>query len=189
MAIIYFFQISSAATMYGFTPIYAESIGASTGDLSLLTFFSTLPVAIAAWLSSTSLVKRYGERQIVTTGLFLGAVAAAIVPFTKTLAHLYTTQAIGSLGRGIVFPILMGLSIQTVSEEKRATAMGFFQAIYALGMFGGPVVVGIIGDISGLTGGFLATGLTGLIGGWLALRLLPGGRYGERYQSGLVGKQ
>ena len=183
-------QCMTFATVYGFTPIYAESIGASPGELSLLTFFSTLPVAIAAWSSSTGLVARYGERQIVTTGLILGALAAAIVPFTKTLPQLYITQAIGSLGRGIVFPVLMGLSIQTVPEQKRATAMGFFQAIYALGMFGGPVLVGIIGDISGLTGGFLATGLMGLIGGWLALRLLPGGRQqAQRYHSGLAGKQ
>ena len=183
-------QCMTFATVYGFTPIYAESIGASPGELSLLTFFSTLPVAIAAWSSSTGLVARYGERQIVTTGLILGALAAAIVPFTKTLPQLYITQAIGSLGRGIVFPVLMGLSIQTVPEQKRATAMGFFQAIYALGMFGGPVLVGIIGDISGLTGGFLATGLIGLIGGWLALRLLPGGRQqAQRYHSGLAGKQ
>ena len=183
-------QCMTFATVYGFTPIYAESIGASPGELSLLTFFSTLPVAIAAWSSSTGLVARYGERQIVTTGLILGALAAAIVPFTKTLPQLYITQAIGSLGRGIVFPVLMGLSIQTVPEQKRATAMGFFQAIYALGMFGGPVLVGIIGDISGLTGGFLATGLIGLIGGWLALRLLPGGRQqAQRDHSGLAGKQ
>ena len=183
-------QCMTFATVYGFTPIYAESIGASPGELSLLTFFSTLPMAIAAWFSSTSIVARYGERKIVIIGLILGALAAAIVPFTKTLPQLYITQAIGSLGRGIVFPVLMGLSIQTVPEQKRATAMGFFQAIYALGMFGGPVLVGIIGDISGLTGGFLATGLMGLIGGWLALRLLPGGRQqAQRYHSGLAGKQ
>lgn len=183
-------QCMTFATVYGFTPIYAESIGASPGELSLLTFFSTLPVTIAAWSSSTGMVERYGDRQIVTAGLILGALAAAIVPFTRTLPQLCITQAIGSLGRGLVFPVLMGLSIQTVPEEKRATAMGFFQAIYALGMFGGPVLVGIIGDMSGLTGGFLATGLIGLIGGWLALRLLPGGRQqAQRYHSGLAGKQ
>jgi MFS family permease len=39
-------QCMTFATVYGFTPIYAESIGASPGELSLLTFFSTLPVAI-----------------------------------------------------------------------------------------------------------------------------------------------
>lgn len=176
-------QCMTFATVYGFTPIYAQSIGASRGELSLLTFFSTLPVAIAALSSSSGLVEKFGERRLVVIGFTVGAVAAAVVPFTKTLPQLYITQAIGSFGRGVVFPVLMGLSIQTVPEQKRATAMGFFQAIYALGMFGGPVLVGIIGDISGLKGGFLATGLIGLIGGWLARRLLPG--RAEQYKAAI----
>ncbi|NMB25805.1 MAG: MFS transporter [Firmicutes bacterium] len=167
-------QFMTFATAFGFTPIHAEAIGATQGELGLLTFYSTLPVALAALLSSGDLVTRLGERQVVTWGFILGGLAAAVVPFTTTLQQLYITQALGGLGRGVVFPVLMGLSIKTVPEEKRATAMGFFQAIYALGMFGGPVLVGIIGDISGLTGGFLATGFVGVVGGWLALRLLPG---------------
>lgn len=166
-------QCMTFATVYGFTPIYAEALGATPGELSLLTFFSTLPVALAALSSSSGFVTRLGEERVVFGGFILGALAAAIVPFTTTLSQLYVTQAIGSLGRGVVFPVLMGLSIKTVPETKRATAMGFFQAIYALGMFGGPVLVGIIGDVSGLTGGFLATGLIGVIGGGLALWLLP----------------
>ena len=184
-------QCMTFATVYGFTPIYAESIGASPGELSLLTFFSTLPVAIAALSSSSGIVARFGEKQIVTAGFILGALAAAVIPFTRTLPQLYITQAIGSLGRGVVFPVLMGLSIQAVPEEKRATAMGFFQAIYALGMFGGPVLVGIIGDISGLTGGFLATGFIGVIGSWLSIKLLPSSdrQHSRAYRSSLAGKQ
>jgi MFS family permease len=86
----------------------------------------------------------------------------------------------------------MGMSIQTVSEEKRATAMGFFQAIYSLGMFGGPIIVGIIGDISGLAGGFLSTGAVGLLGSLLAWRLLPAPGIQDRqapHQMGAAGKQ
>ncbi len=185
-------QCMTFATVYGFTPVFAESIGATQGELSLLTFFSTLPVAIAALFSGSGLMARFGEKQVIVSGFIVAALAAAVVPFTNTLPQLYITQAIGSFGRGVVFPVLMGLSIQTVPEERRATAMGFFQAIYALGMFGGPVLVGIIGDMSGLKGGFLVTGLMGVLGGWLALQLLPGrtgeGRLGM-YQKNLPGEE
>jgi MFS family permease len=86
----------------------------------------------------------------------------------------------------------MGMSIQTVSQEKRATAMGFFQAIYSLGMFGGPIIAGIISDVSGLTGGFVSTGVIGLLGSWCALKLLPqeGIQTGQAlHQMGVEGKQ
>ncbi|NLY51470.1 MAG: MFS transporter [Firmicutes bacterium] len=185
-------QYMTFATMYGFTPIYAEKIGAAATELSLLTFWSTLPMAAAALASSWGMVSKFGTKRLVVIGFVLGALAAAAVPFAKTLPQLYITQGIGSLGRGVIFPVVMGMSIQTVSEEKRATAMGFFQAIYSLGMFGGPIIAGIIGDISGLTGGFLSTGAVGLLGSWLALKLLPeeGIQSGQApHQMAVEGKQ
>ncbi len=185
-------QYMTFATMYGFTPIYAEEIGAAAAELSLLTFWSTLPMAAAALATSWGVVSKFGRKRMVVIGFILGALAAAVVPFVKTLPQLYITQAIGSLGRGFVFPVVMGMSIQAVSEERRATAMGFFQAIYSLGMFGGPIITGIIGDISGLTGGFVSTGAVGLLGGWLALKLLPeeGIQSGQApHQVGVGGKQ
>ncbi|MNY37108.1 Major Facilitator Superfamily protein [compost metagenome] len=39
--------------------------------------------------------------------------------------------------------------------------MGFFQAIYGLGMFVGPVLMGIIGDYFSLNQGFIVLGILG----------------------------
>ena len=36
----------------------------------------------------------------------------------------------------------MSLIVRSVSEEKRSTAMGFYQAVYGIGMTLGPVVMG-----------------------------------------------
>ena len=169
-------QYMTFATMYGFTPIYAERLGAAASELSLLTFWSTLPMALGSLASSWGIAARFGTKRTIVLGFILGALAAAAVPFSRTLQQLYITQAVGSLGRGVILPVLMGMSIQAVEDEKRAAAMGFFQAVYSLGMFGGPIAAGIIGDVSGLTGGFLSTGAVGLLGSWLALRLLPEGK-------------
>ena len=43
-----------------------------------------------------------------------------------------------------VFPLLMGLSISDISQNKRAIAMGVFQSTYAIGMALGPVVFGFM---------------------------------------------
>ena len=42
--------------------------------------------------------------------------------------------------------------------------MGIYQAVYALGMFGGPALGGMLGDWIGLSGVFLSTGLICVIG-------------------------
>ena len=58
----------------------------------------------------------------------------------------------------------MGLSIKHVESQRRASAMGFYQAIYGLGMFLGPSVTGLLSDTVGIQWGFLATGMVGLAG-------------------------
>ena len=64
------------------------------------------------------------------------------------------SQAISGSGQGFVLPLLMSLAVDTVAQERRATAMGFFQAIYGLGMFLGPWLGGIISDHFTLNIGF-----------------------------------
>ena len=100
----------------------------------------------------------------MTAGFVLTALSTFAIPLSKTVPVLYVTQAFGGVGRGLIFPVLMGLSIKTVSEEKRATAMGFFQSIYALGMFAGPALSGVLAGIVGLGGTFLITGILTSIG-------------------------
>jgi MFS family permease len=48
----------------------------------------------------------------------------------------------------------MALAIQPASPEQRATAMGIYQAIYAIGMMIGPLASGFLASGSGLAAVF-----------------------------------
>lgn len=165
-------QFITFATVFGFTTVYAKSIGAGEFEMGLLTFISTLPNIIASALSGSALIPYMGERRTVAVGFMVTALCAAVIPFAHSMGALYVSQAIGGFGNGMVFSSLMGMSIKTVEPSKRATAMGFFQAIYAIGMFIGPLLVGVISDIVGLTGGFLATAAVGAAAAVVAWALL-----------------
>ena len=52
------------------------------------------------------------------------------------------------------FPALMALSIKSIAPQQRATAMGFYQAVYAVGMIAGPMVSGVLADNMGLSSVF-----------------------------------
>jgi MFS family permease len=58
---------------------------------------------------------------------------------------------------GVVYPILMGMSIQAVDVTERTTAMGIHQSLYAIGMFTGPWVSGMLADRIGIRNTFLLT--------------------------------
>jgi len=100
------------------------------------------------------------------------ALASAVIPWIETLAQLYVSQIFSGFGRGLVFPLLMSFSVATMAPGAKATAMGVFQSLYAVGMFAGPVVVGVMADTAGLGAGFWLCGLAGLLGLFIAWRFV-----------------
>ena len=164
-------QIITFATVYGFTPLAAKNLGATQGQISLLTTFSTFPSIFASALSGSAPVVRFGKRKTLTLGFIMMGLSAGLIPSINNINLLYLSKIAGGFARGAVFSILMSTSIQTVGNDKKATAMGFFQAIYGLGMFLGPIIVGFISDFLNLSWGFWITGLFGIVAAFMTFCL------------------
>jgi len=136
----------------------------------MLTAVSALPAVIGSALSGTFFAKRLGENKTMAYGLIVAALSCVVIPFAPNMMVLYISQFLGGFGTGTVIPLLMGLSMKNVSSDKRATAMGIFQAVYGLGMFMGPTVVGALSDGIGIKWGFVTIGV-GALSGVLISRL------------------
>jgi MFS family permease len=156
-------QFGFWVTVNGFTPIYAVRLGASPETLGILAMVSLVPYAAAPILGDMLLVLGVRESRIVSAGYLVVGAATLAIPFIHSIPVLMLSQAIGGVGRGLVFPILMSMTIQAVAPGERATAMGLFQATYAVGMTMGPWVAGGLVASLGLGGVFIMTaGLMGL---------------------------
>ncbi len=162
-----FTQFVAYATVYGFTPIVAQSLGANSSQLGLLSTLSILPGIPAGILSGWIFAKKFGEKKTLFTSYIVLALSCLAIPFIKSYSVLVLTQIIGGFGKGVQIPLLMGLCMGKVSDSKRGSAMGFFQAIYGLGMTAGPIVVGFISDIASLNVGFFVTALVSVIAAFL----------------------
>ena len=156
-------QYFTFVTTYGFLPVYASNIDLSKSSLGVLTFLSSIPAAIASLLNSGTFFNRFTKKYLLALGFIFAMISSLFVPFTKSFFILGLLQCLGGISRGINYPVLMGLSILDVSPEKRATAMGFFQAIYGIGMFGGPFIGGLIGSAWGISSIFISTAILMLI--------------------------
>jgi MFS family permease len=163
-------QLLVYGTVFGFVPVAARNLGATNFELGLMTTISSVPSIVASMLSGTWFVRRLGRQFTLCAGFFMLALSALMVPFLDSMIQLYGSQFIGGFGRGMVFPLLMALSVKSVEEKVKATAMGIFQCLYAFGMFAGPVMVGFVGDVAGLNAGFWLCGLAGLAGAGIAAR-------------------
>jgi MFS family permease len=166
-------QIITFSTMFGFTPDAAVHLGASKADLSWLALVTTLPNAVASLLSGGILASKLGERNVVVVGFVIAAIFTGTIPFVHALPWLYVTQCFNGFGQGLCMPVLMGLAIKHIDPQRRATAMGFYQAIYSLGMFGGPALAGIIGDVANLQGSFVMVALISVLAMGLTFVLAP----------------
>jgi MFS family permease len=170
LALVY--QVLVFGTVYGFTPVAARAIGAGGLQLGFLNTLSTLPRLFASAAGGYLCARFWGERTSVALGFALMAVSCLAIARAATLPALYTAQVLSGFGQGLVFPLLMALSIKRVPPARRATAMGVFQAVYSLGMFGGPVVVGAVAARASLAWGFWVSSAVGWLGAVLSLFVL-----------------
>ncbi len=159
------------ATTFGFIPLYADGLGASKSALGVIGVIALLPYTLAS-LINHRVAGRLGENRALFAGILVMAMMAFVVPLIRNLPILAITQGISGIGRGMTYPLLMGLSIRQIPVRDRATAMGVFQATYAIGMFLGPMTCGALADVFGLSGAFVVAGAISSVTAFIALILL-----------------
>ena len=163
------------AATYGFVPLYAAELGASNADLGVVA-----TVAVGAAASAALLLAWRGDRinarVAVVAGFAIAAAGTVVIPLIHDLALLSASQALSGFGRGLAFPSLLASSIRHVPSDERGTAMGVFQAVYAIGMFLGPAVSGVLADLLGLEGVFVLIAALSIVGAVAGLRVFPATR-------------
>ncbi len=149
------------ASIFGFIPSYGATIGASDSQLGVITMLTLAASAVSA-LISVRLAERIGYTAALSIGAVLMAASLLAVPATTTPEALALVQIVSGLGRGTLLALLMALSIQSAPPAVRATAMGIFQAMYAIGSLVGPIVSGAVADRFGLDAVFQLSALPAL---------------------------
>ena len=87
-------------------------------------------------------MKKLKSAFAVSLGLVLLSLSSVVIAIADTPYLLILGNIVGGVGCLILNALLMSLIVRSVSEEKRSTAMGFYQAVYGIGMTLGPVVMG-----------------------------------------------
>jgi len=151
------------STMFGFTSNYALHIGFTESELTWIVFAFMIPHATATLFMGRVLVPLFGEWNALKMAFFFASVFTFLIPFVQSKALFLTVQIFCGFSLGLIFPLLLGLAIENIAPEKRATAMGAYQAIYAMGIFAGPFFTGIFNSFLGIKAGFYFVGVLGLI--------------------------
>jgi len=149
-------QYAVWATVFSFIPLLAKQYGASDVLQSMLLSLN-IAIVLVGNLVVTASVKRFGARPLLYFSFILMALGMVLAALANSLLLVFAAQFCNGFALGIGFPILMGLSVEQTGDKERSTAMGLFQAVYAIGMFTGPWLSGFLASAAGIQPMFAIT--------------------------------
>ena len=138
-----FIQFITFSVTFSFFPIYLNEIGYSDSVVGNVVSLSTLS-AIIGTIFSPYLIKKFGLWKAFAFASIPIGVTTLVTPYFEGLILLTSLRLVAGIGTGLIFSSCMSSIVRGFEENYQASAMGIFQAIYAIGMFTGPIFSGII---------------------------------------------
>ncbi|WP_257351995.1 MFS transporter [Pseudalkalibacillus decolorationis] len=126
-------------------PEIALQIGASHWEVEML-FTSYLLMMAIMMIPAGILASRLGDKRLMVTGLIIVTVFAALCGISNNIPQLSIFRAGWGLGNAFFFATAMTLLIALSGEVKQA--VGLYEGAIGLGMAGGPLIGGILGNAS-----------------------------------------
>lgn len=166
-------QMILQATAFSFTSEVTRGLGASAAQIGFSSSLFTVFQIAAAMFVGHRLANRIGERRLIPAALLVMAGYCFAVGFAPNVYVIYLAQIFGGFANATLFSMLMAGCIRYIAPERKSTAMGFFQAVYGVGMTIGPVLMGWLHDVSGKTGAFSVFGCCAVAAAVCAYGLIP----------------
>ncbi len=146
-------------------------MGATNVQQSMLVSMSIGIFALGN-LSATWAARRFPNRSLVLFSLLASSAGLAAAAIAPSLGLIFLAQFLIGISGGVSYPVLMGMSIEHVDDAQRSTAMGLHQSVYAIGMFAGPWLSGIMAEAIGIQFMFGVTAGAALVLGFIGMRWL-----------------
>ncbi|WP_217995645.1 MFS transporter [Amphibacillus sediminis] len=129
-------------TTMSFTSQILKDIGATSAVVGLA---STVYMISAVLFSAFASSKKGGKKDPkfwIPVVLIIVAIYCFLVPRVDSIIAIFFLQILPGMSTGILFSYATSEAMKEIPEDKKSTAMGFYQAFYALGMTLFPMVTG-----------------------------------------------
>ena len=156
------FHFVTFGVNFGFLPIIIENLGGTKTNIGDITTLSQLAgicgMSLSAWF-----INKIGTRKTIILGSICMIISLIFTSYVENLSLIATLQFISGFGRGILYTVTITLILISFEETSRGLAMGAYQAYYAIGMFLGPALSGLIVNSFGINALFWLSTLITLL--------------------------
>lgn len=155
-AILFIVEFVRGAALISFLPIYGEKTLGLTLDIIGIAITAHYVTDTALKMAIGYLLDRFSIRFVVHAGLLVSLAGIALLPFAYEPWLFIVAAALYGVG---ISPIWI-VCLTKVTEEQRATQMGFLYTIWLVGIGSGPIVSNILLDYSTAMTYYLLLGLS-----------------------------
>lgn len=152
-------------TTMSFTNQILKDYGASDGIVGISSIIYMVSAVAFSAMASSKLCERKGPAFWVPAVLAVIVIYCTFVPIAGSIPWILILQVLPGMATGILFSYATSEAMREIPEGQKSTAMGFYQAVYAVGMTVFPMFTGSIVSSKGMQAGYLVLAGIALIGG------------------------
>jgi MFS family permease len=154
---------ASRSVRNGLLPLWAEHIGLSPSDTSLIFAFAAA-VDIAFFFPGGWLMDHFGRTVVAVPVVLTTAAGCLVLPLATTIWGLAAVVALIALGNGLGSGIVMTLGADAAPAVGRSQFLGGWRLCGDIGNSGGPLLVAAVAVAAPLATASVVIGLLGLAG-------------------------
>ena len=128
-------------------PVFAKSFGVSNAAIGLMVSAFAI-TRFASGLISGTLVDKFGERLIFSSGVFMVALFTFLAGVAQSYEQLLFFRAAGGLGSSMFSVAASSVILRSVDDNHRGRAQSVYQGAFILGGIAGPAIGGLLSAIS-----------------------------------------
>jgi len=159
-------------------PIFAKSFGVNNAAIGLMVSAFAI-TRFCSGLISGSLVDRFGERAVFSSGVFMVALFTFLAGLAQSYHQLLIFRAAGGLGSSMFSVAAGSVIMRSVDDNHRGRAQSVYQGAFLLGGIAGPAIGGLLSAIS-LRAPFFVYSILLLCSGIVAFFFLKGDKIGTK---------
>lgn len=152
------------STTMSFTTQILKDLGAASLIVGLSSILYMVSAVLSAGFASSKFCIKNGPKLWIFIVFSLISIYCVIVPTTTSILAIFLLQILPGMSTGILFSYLTSEAMKEVPQYQKSTAMGFFQAVYAIGMSIFPMIVGKIDSAASIKNGYFILALTAVFG-------------------------
>lgn len=162
-------------------PVFAKSFGVNNAAIGLMVSAFAI-TRFASGLISGTLVDKFGERKVFSTGVFMVSLFTFLAGVAQCYEQLLFFRAAGGLGSSMFSVAASSVILRSVSDDQRGHAQSVYQGSFIVGGMAGPAIGGLLSVIS-LRAPFFVYSVLLMCSGIVALFFLKGDSIGAKVKN------